>query len=75
MSAVPPPTYLTPAEVAHLLACSDDTVHRAVARGDLPAVRYGRMVRIERAGLEAFLARHHVGGDMLGQQRRRRRTG
>jgi len=75
VSTATPPAYLTTAEVAAVLACSEDTVLRAVRRGDLPAIRYGRLVRVERAGLEAFLARHAVQGDMLGSQRRRRRTG
>lgn len=68
------PAYLTTAEVARLLVCSEDSVLRAVKRGDLPAVRYGRLVRVERAELDAFLARHTVRGDRLGSQRRRRRT-
>lgn len=74
MSAPPDSAYLTTAEVAAVLACSPDTVLRAIARGDLTAVRYGRMVRVERAGLEEFLAAHAVQGDRLGAQRRRRRS-
>lgn len=73
MSAAPPPAYLSTAEVARLLAWSPDSVLRAIHRGDLPAVRYGRLFTVERAGLEAFIERHTVQGDRLGAQRRRQR--
>lgn len=52
--------YLSTREVAALLGCSDDTVLHAIGRGDLPAVRYGRLVRISRADLDAFLTAHAV---------------
>jgi excisionase family DNA binding protein len=66
------PDYVTTTEAARLLGWSDDSVLRAVRRGHLPAHRYGRMVRVQRAGLEEFLAAHTVRGDALGAQRRRR---
>ncbi len=61
--------YLTPADVATLLATTPSTVHRAIARGDLPAVRYGRLVRIRRDDLDAFIARFST--DSLTSRRRR----
>jgi excisionase family DNA binding protein len=50
--------YLTVAEVAAELACSEPTVRRRIRDGDLPAVRLGGPgsgVRIPRARLEAWL--------------------
>ena len=50
--------YLTVAEVAVRLACSEPTVRRRIRAGELPAVRLGGTgspVRIPRAGLEAWL--------------------
>lgn len=51
-------TFLSPADVATLLGCSHDSVLRAITRGDLRAFRYGRLVRIAQADLDAFLASH-----------------
>ena len=50
--------YLTTEQVAAVLACSPDSVLRAITRGDLPAVKYGRLVRVARRDLEAFLTAH-----------------
>jgi excisionase family DNA binding protein len=50
--------YLTVAEVATELACSEPTVRRRIRAGEIPAVRLGgpgSAVRIPRAGLEAWL--------------------
>ena len=50
--------YLTVAEVAAELACSEPTVRRRIRAGELPAVQLGGQgsgVRIPRAGLEAWL--------------------
>lgn len=52
--------YLSPAEAAAELACSPDSILRAVDRGDLEAVRYGRLVRIPRDAWAAFLAEHRT---------------
>lgn len=42
----------TIAQAADFLQCSQDTVRRMIARGELPAYRYGgRLVRIELADL------------------------
>ena len=53
-----PREYLTVAEVAAELACSEPTVRRRIRDGEIPAVRLGgagSSVRIPRAGLEAWL--------------------
>jgi excisionase family DNA binding protein len=50
--------YLTVAEVAAELVCSEPTVRRRIREGSLPAVQlggHGSGVRIPRAGLEAWL--------------------
>lgn len=53
-----PTSYLSTADVATVLGCSHDSVLRAIARGDLPAFRYGRLVRVAQADLDAFLTTH-----------------
>ena len=50
--------YLTVAEVAAELACSEPTVRRRIREGAIPAVQLGNAgsgVRIPRAGLQAWL--------------------
>jgi excisionase family DNA binding protein len=50
--------YLSVAEVAAELSCSEPTVRRRIRAGELPAVQlggHGSGVRIPRAGLEAWL--------------------
>ncbi|WP_147915715.1 helix-turn-helix domain-containing protein [Ruania zhangjianzhongii] len=38
--------YLTVPEVAEALSCSPDTVRRLIARGEMRAVRFGRLIRV-----------------------------
>jgi excisionase family DNA binding protein len=50
--------YLTVAEVAHELHCSEPTVRRRIRSGQLPAVQLGHAgtaVRVRRDELEAWL--------------------
>jgi excisionase family DNA binding protein len=49
---------LTYREAAKRLGCSDRTIWELVRRGDLPAVKYLRNVRIDPRDLEAFIANH-----------------
>lgn len=42
---------------AKLLECSNDTVRRLIARGDLRAVRVGRLLKIDDRAIEQFIAR------------------
>lgn len=51
MSAPIAPEFLTIREAAVLLRCCPDTVRAGIRRGDLPAVRIGRVVRLPRARL------------------------
>lgn len=51
----PPPVLLTVAEAAELLRIDPYTVRRYVNRGELPAYRIGRELRIDPAELQAYL--------------------
>lgn len=48
----PLPTLLTTEEAAAYLRCSVVTIRRAIARGELPAVRLGDVLRIARTELD-----------------------
>lgn len=45
---------LTIAEVAALRRVSAKTIRRAIARGDLPAYRVGRVIRIRRSDADNY---------------------
>ena len=45
------PEYLTPAEVQAYLRLSRNTVYEALRRGEIPHVRFGRLIRIPKAAL------------------------
>lgn len=47
-------TSYTPEEVAQILKISKYTVYEIIKRGELPAYRVGRKVRVEEADLEAY---------------------
>ena len=47
-------TLYTTAEVAHLLRVNQRTVQVWIHQGLLRAVRYGRLIRVRQADLEAF---------------------
>jgi len=46
---------LTLSDVAEILQCSEKTVKRRVASGDLPVVRDGRMVRVHPDDLDRYV--------------------
>ena len=50
-------TVYTPEEVAEKLKASRRTVYRWIEKGDLKAFKAGKLVRITRKDLEAFLGR------------------
>lgn len=50
-------TFLTVAEVSAQLRVNPDTIYRAIAAGELGAVRVGRQLRIDEVGLARYLAR------------------
>lgn len=43
-------------EAAKYLACSERTIWNLVKGQKIPAVRFGKILRIERADLDAFIA-------------------
>lgn len=49
-------------EAAKVLGVTERTVRSLVCRGALPAVRFGRSVRIDPADLRAFIERAKRGG-------------
>lgn len=51
---------LSPVEVAAEWGVDRSTVKRLIDRGQLPAWRNGRVVRIKRTDADAFVARHRV---------------
>lgn len=54
-TAVPTSHALTVAATARALSLSEKSVYRAIARGDLAAVRIGRAIRIPKAELARLL--------------------
>jgi len=50
-----PDRLLTPKQVAEELNVSVWTVYRLIKRGDLVAIRVGRLLRIPESSLEAFI--------------------
>lgn len=50
--------WVTPRQIAAELGVARNTVHEIIKRGDLPAFKYGQIVRVKRADFDAFLASH-----------------
>jgi len=57
-----PDRLLTYREAGEILGVTDRTIWTLVDRGELPAVRFGRSVRIDPADLRAFIERSKGGG-------------
>lgn len=55
--------FLTVAEVARRMRVSKMTVYRLVHSGELPAIRFGRTFRVQRAAVEELIegARYRAG--------------
>ena len=51
------PTLLTVAEAAQLLRIGRNTCYELIRLGQIPSIRLGRLIRVPRFGLEAWLAR------------------
>jgi excisionase family DNA binding protein len=49
------PELLRPEEAAAVLRCGRGLVYELAARGDLPSVRLGRLLRIPRAAVAALI--------------------
>jgi excisionase family DNA binding protein len=56
---------MTAREVASYLRCSVSTVRRMVLRGRVPHYRLGRLVRFRRSEIDAWLAVHQGGEQVL----------
>lgn len=50
--------FFTPAALAEMLDVSERTVRYWISDGLLPSYKFGRIRRIDRADVDAFLARH-----------------
>lgn len=55
--AAPPHAVYKPSEVAKILRCDARTLYGMIGRGELKAIKLGRVIRIPAAELEALLAR------------------
>lgn len=54
---------LTTRDVQELTKLGRTTVWEATARGDLPAIRFGRAVRFRRAAVDAWIAQQEQAGN------------
>lgn len=59
------PRLLTLKQAAEELGITVSALRTAIWNGELPQVRIGRSVRIERSDLEAWLARHKFRGPIF----------
>ena len=57
------PELLRPEEAAAWLDVGRGSVYELARRGELPAVRLGRLLRISRDGLAVMARNRHGGGD------------
>jgi excisionase family DNA binding protein len=48
-------------QAARYLGVSDTFIRREVAHGDLPGVRFGRLLRIRQSALESYVAANTTG--------------
>ena len=48
-------------DVSRLLGVGRSTVYELIARGELPAIRIGRLVRVPRPALEEWIVRNTAG--------------
>lgn len=54
---------LTPKEVATWLGVTSDTIYRWLRKGELPAIKLGRLYRIPKAEVLALVTRHGLGDE------------
>jgi excisionase family DNA binding protein len=57
------PAFLTVPEAASLLRLGRTACYAAVARGEIPSLKFGAKLRIPRAALLALAHQHPVGND------------
>lgn len=63
MEKPPEPTFLSLEDVAQLLAVEYQFVYRLVRSGSLPAIRLGRIYRVARGDLEAYVESQRTAGE------------
>lgn len=54
-------------EAARVTGVSDDTIYRAIQRGELKALRFARVIRIDPFQLARFVELHLVGNETRNQ--------
>lgn len=59
---------LSTKEAATILAISERTVWQLTHDGQLPAIRFGRLVRYDPADVRDFISRRRCGGNTLNDQ-------
>lgn len=57
------PAVLTVEEVAHALRIGRGAAYEAIRRGDIPALRFGRTIRVSREALAELLGGQGNGGE------------
>ena len=65
---------MTMAEASELLSLSRTTIWRYVSEGKIPAVKFGRSVRIPRDGIEEYVGSCYVPADGAGELERAERA-
>ena len=53
--------FLSPRQIADRLGVSRRTVDRYIARGELRASRFGKLVRVAESEVLTFIRRHQIG--------------
>ena len=65
---------VTMAEASELLSLSRVTIWRYISEGKIPAVKFGRSVRIPRDGIEEYVGSCYVPADEAGARERSERA-
>lgn len=52
--------WLSTAEAAHRLGITSRTLYRFIDEGQVPAYRFGRVIRLQRAEVDAFIERSRI---------------
>lgn len=55
-------SYIKISQVAERLNVSPNTVYKRVSRGDIPACRIGRLIRIDERDLEKYMEQNQTEG-------------
>lgn len=55
-----PIVWLSTAEAAHRLGITSRTLYRFIDEGQLPAYRFGRVIRLQRGEVDAFIQRSRI---------------